>query len=193
MIKRYRRRIAEVIMEPVPRGYVIPDIDFLRGVREVTKATDIPLIFDEVMTGLRLGLRGAQGLFGVEPDLTTFGKVLGGGYPIGACAGREDIMKMISPGREGGVFHSGTFNASPISLLAGLKCIEILGREGVYEHLGELGEKMRRGLAEILAGSGGHVFGIGSIFHVLFSPLTKVSNYRDAQQNGQSDSSSISS
>lgn len=179
LIKKHWRRIGAVIIEPVPRGYIVPEIDFLKGLREITKARDIPLVFDEVMTGFRLGPKGAQGLFGVEPDMTTFGKILGGGYPIGACAGREDIMKMASPGREGGVFHSGTFNASPISLVAGLKCIEILGRQGVYENLNALGQKLRAGLAEILAGTGAHVFGIGSVFHLLFSPLARVTNYRD--------------
>jgi len=180
LINRNRRRIGAVILEPVPRGYILPDIDFLKGLREITSARDIPLIFDEVMTGFRLSPGGAQALFRVEPDLTTFGKILGGGYPIGACAGREDLMQRISPRKEKKVFHSGTFNASPVSLVAGLKCIEILRREGVYEHLNSLGERIRKGLAEILAGEGAHVFGIGSVFHVLFTPLSRIANYRDA-------------
>jgi len=180
LIKRYRRQIGAVILEPVPRGYILPDIDFLKGLRETTRASDIPLIFDEVMTGFRLALGGAQVLFGVETDLTTFGKILGGGYPMGACTGGEELMESISPLKEEKVFHSGTFNASPVALVAGLKCIDILRRDGTYDHLNALGEEMRRDLADVLEGTGGRVFGIGSIFHILFSSLPKVANYRDA-------------
>jgi glutamate-1-semialdehyde 2,1-aminomutase len=125
--------VAGVIMEPVMGNYGVipPKTDFIKGIRELTSAFGTLLIFDEVITGFRLGLSGAQGMFGVVPDVTTLGKIIGGGLPIGAIAGRREIMDSITPAGE--VFNAGTFNANPLSMAAGLATIEELEHTNAYE------------------------------------------------------------
>lgn len=126
-------RLAAVIVEPVAGnfGLIIPDVEFLKALREETEAVGALLIFDEVITGFRLGLSGAQGLFGVRPDLTTLGKVLGGGFPIGAFGGRADVMDLLAPA--GPVYNAGTYNAHPVSVAAGLAVLKELETGAPYE------------------------------------------------------------
>ncbi|WP_205760702.1 glutamate-1-semialdehyde 2,1-aminomutase [Acidianus sulfidivorans] len=125
--------IAGVIVEPVMgnMGVIPPDKNFLSGLRELTKTYNTLLIFDEVITGFRLSLGGAQEYFKVSADITTLGKIIGGGFPIGAIGGKREIIDMLTP--NGKVFNAGTFNANPISMTAGLATIEVLERENVID------------------------------------------------------------
>ncbi len=125
--------IAAVILEPIMgnMGVIPADQDFLEGLRELTKTYNSLLIFDEVITGFRVGLGGAQGLYQVYPDLTTLGKIIGGGFPIGAIGGKKDIMDNFTP--SGRVFNAGTFNANPVSMAAGLATIEELEKAKPYD------------------------------------------------------------
>ncbi len=129
--------IACVIVEPVPAnmGVVLPDDDFLPFLRKVTEERGIILIFDEVITGFRLGLGGAQEYFDIMPDLTCLGKIIGGGLPVGAYGGRSDIMNYIAP--DGPVYQAGTLSGNPMATAAGIKTLEILARPGIYETLKE--------------------------------------------------------
>ena len=129
--------IAAVIVEPIAgnMNFIIPHDEFLATLRQCCDQHGSVLIFDEVMTGFRVGLKGAQGLFGITPDLTTFGKVIGGGMPVGAFGGRADIMASIAP--LGAVYQAGTLSGNPIAMAAGLKTLELVSQEGFYEALDE--------------------------------------------------------
>ncbi len=126
MFQNYKGRIACVIVEPVAAnmGLVLPEHDFLTFLREITSENEALLIFDEVITGFRLGLGGAQEYYGVKPDLTTLGKIVGGGMPLGAYGGRKEIMEMVSP--IGTVYQAGTLSGNPVATAAGIKTLEIL-------------------------------------------------------------------
>ncbi len=135
-VKKEWKELAAVIVEPVIGniGVVAPKEGFLDALRELTKQHDVVLIFDEVITGFRLALGGAQEYYGIKPDLTTLGKVLGGGFPLAAYAGREEIMRMIAP--SGKVYQAGTYNGNPVSVAAGLATLGILRRrKGIYAEL----------------------------------------------------------
>ena len=127
--------VACIIVEPVPAnmGVVLPDDDFLPFLREITEERGIVLIFDEVITGFRLSLGGAQDYFDIMPDLTCLGKIIGGGLPVGAYGGRAEIMDHIAP--DGPVYQAGTLSGNPIATAAGIKTLEILSRPGTYESL----------------------------------------------------------
>ncbi|NTW92745.1 MAG: glutamate-1-semialdehyde 2,1-aminomutase, partial [Methanoregulaceae archaeon] len=130
---RKEKDIAAFILEPVLGniGPVLPEKDYLREVREITRAHEVLLIFDEVITGYRIGIGGAQVRYGVRPDLTTLGKIIGGGLPIGAFGGRDEIMKMVSPA--GPVYQAGTFSGNPLSLSAGMATVRWLhAHHGIY-------------------------------------------------------------
>ena len=128
-------QIAAVIVEPVAgnMNVIPPNPDFLSGLREVCTNYGGVLIFDEVMTGFRVALGGAQGLYEVRPDLTAFGKVIGGGMPVGAFGGRDKIMSCIAP--DGPIYQAGTLSGNPVAMAAGLKTIELVSREGFYQEL----------------------------------------------------------
>ena len=137
-----------MIVEPVAgnMGVVPPKDEFLEELREITLSYETLLIFDEVITGFRVGLSGAQGLYGVMPDLTCLGKIIGGGLPVGAYGGKAEIMKYIAP--EGPVYQAGTLSGNPIAVAAGLATLRVLSRPGVYERLEELSQRLASGLAE---------------------------------------------
>jgi glutamate-1-semialdehyde 2,1-aminomutase len=149
--------IAAVILEPVSRGVIHPDAGFLIELRALTTKAGAVLIFDEVVAWPRVGLRGAQGLYGVTPDLTTLGKAIGGGLPLGALVGRRAIMSLLAPraSRAGGehdaayVFHGGTYNGTPIALAAGLATLNLLEEPGALESLDHLAQTLRDGIGEI--------------------------------------------
>jgi len=175
--------VAAVIIEPVMGnvGPIPPEEGYLSEVRKITEEKDVLLILDEVITGFRLALGGAQEFYGVDADLTILGKIVGGGFPIGVFGGKKEIMELVAP--SGGVYQAGTFSGNPVSITAGLKTIEIIAREGVPQRINKFGESMRTALREILADSGveGCVSGVGSMFKVFFSPSGKeVRNYTDA-------------
>ncbi len=139
ILRKHRDEIGVVLLEPVQAGYIPPAPLFLKEIRKLTSELGIILIFDEVKTGFRVALGGAQQYYDVAPDLTALGKVLGGGFPIGAVGGRSDIMQLCSPQRSFDpsevVFHSGTFNGNPMSLMAGLRTIQYLTRPGCFDQI----------------------------------------------------------
>lgn len=169
--------IAAVIVEPVARGVLHPDPVFLQTLRRETEQRGIVLIFDEVVAWPRVGLGGAQQLYGVVPDLTALGKAIGGGLPLGALAGRADLMRLTVPKAARThddapyVFHGGTYNGTPAALAAGLATLNILEEPGVMDSLDARAAELRRGLVDLAnrAGLPMQVVGTGSIVDFYFS------------------------
>lgn len=163
--------IAAIIVEPVVgnMGVLPPGPGFLEGLRALCDGRKTLLILDEVMTGFRVGLQGAQGRFGIRPDLTTMGKVVGGGLPLAAYGGRADIMDLLSP--EGPVYQAGTLSGNPLAVAAGLATLEEISRPGFYERLETLSERWEAGLREAFAASPVPVTinRVGSMLTVFFS------------------------
>lgn len=145
-LRAHGREIACVIVEPVAgnMGVILPKQGFLEGLRKETRKYDIVLIFDEVITGFRLSRAGAQGLYGIEPDLTCLGKIIGGGLPVGAYGGKAEIMSLVSP--QGPVYQAGTLSGNPLAMASGLATLEVLNQPGTYEKLEEKGKKLEEGL-----------------------------------------------
>ena len=179
-IEAYKDDLAAVIMEPVLGniGPILPEKGYLEDVRAVTEENDVVLIFDEVITGFRLAMGGAQEYYKVTPDMTTLGKILGGGFHIGTIGGKREIMEKISPA--GPVYQAGTFNGSPVSMSAGLAVINTLKKERVHEKVNKSGEELRRALSEVIAdlGLNYNVSGVSSMFKVFFGDMPY--NYQDA-------------
>ncbi|MCL4426200.1 MAG: glutamate-1-semialdehyde 2,1-aminomutase [Firmicutes bacterium] len=168
--------IAAVIVEPVAgnMGVVPPAPGFLAGLRDITRRYGALLIFDEVITGFRVAYGGAQVLFGVEADLTCFGKIIGGGLPVGAYGGRREIMTMVAPA--GPVYQAGTLSGNPLAMTAGIETLRFLGQPGVYASLEEKGAYLAQGLKEAAEKAGVPVVinRFGSLLTVFFSgsPVT---------------------
>ncbi|WP_373746615.1 glutamate-1-semialdehyde 2,1-aminomutase [Neisseria dentiae] len=163
--------IACVILEPFAgnMNLVRPSESFIKALRTLTEQHGAVLIYDEVMTGFRVALGGAQSLHGIKPDLTTMGKVIGGGMPLAAFGGRKDIMACISP--LGGVYQAGTLSGNPVAVAAGLKTLEIIQRPGFYENLAALNERLTDGF-QTAAKAAGVMFSadyIGGMFGLYFS------------------------
>ncbi len=179
-IEAYKDDVAAVIIEPVLGniGPIVPREGYLEDVRAVTRENDVVLIFDEVITGFRLAMGGAQEYYGVTPDMTTLGKILGGGFHIGVIGGKREIMENISPA--GAVYQAGTFNGSPVSMSAGLAVISTLKKEKVHEKVNKAGDAMRSALADVAGDLGINysVSGVGSMFKVFFGDMPY--NYQDA-------------
>ena len=180
ILRANHAELAAVIVEPVTvRGMIPADAEFLSGLREMTRELGVLLIFDEVVT-FRLGIGGAQERFGIAPDLTTFGKIIGGGLPVGAFGGRADIMAGFDPSHVPPVHHSGTFAGNSVVMAAGLAALALLTPETIAR-LDALGERLRSGLerAARSAGVDARATGLGSLaaLHLTASP---VRNYRDA-------------
>lgn len=148
--KNYREEIAGVIVEPIAgnMGVVLPKEGFLKFLREITQKYGALLIFDEIITGFRIGLSGAQGKFGITPDLTCLGKIIGGGLPVGAYGGKKEIMELVAP--EGPVYQAGTLSGNPIAVSAGLATIKELMKPGTYERLEAISQKLEDGIKETL-------------------------------------------
>jgi glutamate-1-semialdehyde 2,1-aminomutase len=140
--------ISGVILEPVVgnAGFIPPVPGFLEGIRELTKENGALLVFDEVMTGFRISYGGAQARFGVTPDLTTMGKVIGGGLPVGAYGGRADIMAMVAPA--GPMYQAGTLSGNPLAMTAGIKTLDLLRQPGSYERLEATTQRLIKGILE---------------------------------------------
>ncbi|MBX2864653.1 MAG: glutamate-1-semialdehyde 2,1-aminomutase [Leptolyngbyaceae cyanobacterium MAG.088] len=176
--------ISGVILEPIVgnSGFVTPDAGFLEGLREITQDNGALLVFDEVMTGFRIAYGGVQEKLGVTPDLTTLGKIIGGGLPVGAYGGRREIMEMVAPA--GPVYQAGTLSGNPLAMTAGIKTLEILGRPGTYEQLAEKTNKLITGLLEIARENGHAVCGgnISAMFGMFFTE-GPVHNYDDAKKS----------
>jgi glutamate-1-semialdehyde 2,1-aminomutase len=171
--------VAALIIEPVLGniGPVLPDDNYLEEIREITRAHEVLLIFDEVISGYRLGIGGAQALYGVRPDLTTLGKIIGGGLPIGAFGGRRDIMELVSP--QGPVYQAGTFSGNPLSLTAGIATIEWLHTHHTLYH--DLNEKTRSLEESLKSTSGGTFVRLGSMFKWFFRSEPP-KNYREVKE-----------
>ncbi len=176
--------IAGVILEPVVgnAGFISPDAGFLEGLREITKDNGALLVFDEVMTGFRIAYGGAQQKFGITPDLTTLGKVIGGGLPVGAYGGRKDIMMMVAPA--GAMYQAGTLSGNPLAMTAGIKTLELLQKPGTYEYLEKITKKLTNGLLQIAKDAGHQVCGgsISAMFGMFFT-AGPVGNYEDAKKS----------
>jgi glutamate-1-semialdehyde 2,1-aminomutase len=170
LVEKEKDELATIILEPVMGnvGCIPPKKGFLEFLREITAENNIILIFDEVITGFRIAEGGAQEYFGVTPDLVTFGKILGGGFPIGAFAGKKEFMERIAPA--GDVYQAGTFNGNPISITAGLETMKHLDKE-FYQEMDVKGLEMRRGLQDILedASLNYQVAGLSSMFQIYFT------------------------
>lgn len=175
--------IAAVIVEPVAgnMGVVLPQNGFLEGLRELTARYGTLLIFDEVLTGFRACFGGVQNLHGIQPDLTTLGKIIGGGLPVGAYGGRRDIMEMIAP--VGPVYQAGTLSGNPLAMSAGLATLRELAKPGVYQELTELTATLAQGLAEAaeIAGVPVQLNHFGSLLTCFFTTVPVV-DYETALQ-----------
>ncbi|BDA39991.1 glutamate-1-semialdehyde 2,1-aminomutase [Candidatus Atelocyanobacterium thalassae] len=176
--------IAGIILEPVVgnSGFIRPNPGFLEGLRELTKVNHALLTFDEVMTGFRISYGGAQQKLGVTPDLTTLGKVIGGGLPVGAYGGRADIMSMVAPA--GPMYQAGTLSGNPLAMTAGIKTLEILQGPETYTKLEELTKQLSQGLLKIAKDKGHSVCGSysGAMFGLFFTE-GPVHNYDDAKKS----------
>lgn len=175
--------IACILVEPVMGniGCIEPENGYLNFLRDVTRENDILLIFDEVITGFRLAAGGAQEYYRVKPDLVTLGKIVGGGFPMGALAGPRQIMENIAPA--GSVYQAGTFNGNPVSVTAGLETLKILD-DKVYSSLERMGSHLRAGLRDLLSDMDleYQVAGPASMFQIYFTE-DEVRNYADAKKS----------
>ncbi|VAX41700.1 Glutamate-1-semialdehyde 2,1-aminomutase [hydrothermal vent metagenome] len=176
--------IACVILEPVVgnMGVVVPEMTFLKTLQQVCNQTGALLIFDEVMTGFRVAYGGAQELFGIQPDITTLGKIIGGGMPVGAYGGRGDVMNTISP--EGPVYQAGTLSGNPIAMACGIATLDTLSKTTPYQQLEERTTRLTAGLsaAATSAGIAHTVAQVGSMFTLFFNP-EPVTNYTISARN----------
>lgn len=174
--------IAAIIVEPVAGNMncILPEAGFLECLREVCDQHGALLIFDEVMTGFRVGLGGATTHFGVTPDLITLGKVIGGGLPVGAFGGRRDIMQQLAP--VGPVYQAGTLSGNPVAMAAGLKTLEIIQREGFYENLSARTVQLTEGLTERATKAGIPLctVAVGGMFGLFFTERDRVTRYAEA-------------
>jgi glutamate-1-semialdehyde 2,1-aminomutase len=174
--------IAAIILEPVVgnSGFIRPTQEFLEGLRALTKEHGALLVFDEVMTGFRVAYGGAQQYFGVTPDVTTMGKVIGGGLPVGAYGGRRDIMQWVAPA--GPMYQAGTLSGNPLAMTAGIETLKKLNQPGVYEDLERKAQKLVDGIIAAAQKHGHDITGgvAGGMFGWFFTK-GPVKNFRDAQ------------
>jgi glutamate-1-semialdehyde 2,1-aminomutase len=171
--------VAALIIEPVLGniGPILPEDNYLREIREITKAHGVLLIFDEVITGYRVGIGGAQVKYDVRPDLTTLGKIIGGGLPIGAFGGRREIMEQIAP--QGPVYQAGTYSGNPLSLAAGMATIEWLhAKPELYRELDEMSRDLEESICDK---AGGSFVRLGSMFKYFFR-ASPPNNYREVKE-----------
>ena len=183
--EKYPDEIAAIIVEPVAgnMGVVPPAEGFLQGLSDLTKQFGALLIFDEVITGFRVALGGAQELYGIKPDLTTLGKIIGGGLPVGAFGGRADLMDSLAP--EGGVYQAGTLSGNPLAMAAGAAMIGALrADQDIYKRINEVSTQLSSGLTELAGKAGVKVWGnrVGSISTMFFQE-GPVTNYAEAAKS----------
>jgi glutamate-1-semialdehyde 2,1-aminomutase len=180
--------IAAVIVEPVAgnMGLVLPQDGFLEGLRALTSEHGALLIFDEVMTGFRVAPGGAQALFGIEPDLTTLGKVIGGGLPVGAYGGRREIMELVAPA--GRVYQAGTLSGNPLAMTAGIETLRVLGEPGVWEKIARTAEALFEGLRDLALELGIEAQPVqaGTMLGLFFAEAP-VASWDDAKQHADTD------
>jgi glutamate-1-semialdehyde 2,1-aminomutase len=179
LFSKLGEEVAAIIVEPIAgnMNLVPPEPGFLEGLRELCSEYGAVLILDEVMTGFRVGLTGAQGLYGVVPDLCTYGKVIGGGMPVGAFGGREDIMAQIAP--DGPVYQAGTLSGNPVAMAAGLQTLELVSVEGFYDALSDTTSRLAHGIRSVASAAGVPlcVQQVGGMFGILFTEVSSVTSY----------------
>ena len=181
MFEKMGNQIAAIIVEPVAGNMncIPPVTGFLQGLRDLSDQYGSLLIMDEVMTGFRVGPQGAQGRYGVYGDLTTLGKIIGGGMPVGAFGGRSEIMAHLAP--EGGVYQAGTLSGNPVAMAAGLATLKITGEEGFYSRLDERAAQLVSGMLEAghLARIPVTAHRVGAMFGLFFSEKETVTGFQD--------------
>jgi glutamate-1-semialdehyde 2,1-aminomutase len=174
--------VAAIIVEPVAGNMncIPPVAGYLQGLRDLCDRHGSLLIFDEVMTGFRVALQGAQGLFGITPDLSTFGKVIGGGMPVGAFGGKQEYMEMVAP--SGPVYQAGTLSGNPVAMAAGLANLELITREGFFESLAAKTTMLVDGISEAAQRSGipMQTTQVGGMFGLFFTTAERVVNFAEA-------------
>lgn len=184
LFEAHQGEIAAVILEAVVgnAGFITPNPDFLSSLREITREHGSLLIFDEVMTGFRLAYGGAQEYFAVKPDLTTLGKIIGGGLPVGAYGGRRDIMEMVAPA--GPMYQAGTLSGNPLAMTAGIHTLRRLKSPGCYEYLDKITGDLVNGLLEAGRDAGHEICGgfIRGMFGFFFTE-GPVHNFEDAKKS----------
>ena len=184
VMKRYQDQVACVIVEPVAAnmGLVPPAPGFLETLREVTEKSQTALIFDEVITGFRVAYGGAQALYGIMPDLTTLGKIIGGGLPVGAYGGKRKIMEHIAP--QGPVYQAGTLSGNPVAMTAGIETLKQIKKSGFYDALEEKSERLASGLTNAAkkAGIPIAISRVGSILGMFFTE-GEVTDFKDAKKS----------
>ncbi|NJM14780.1 MAG: glutamate-1-semialdehyde 2,1-aminomutase [Bacteroidales bacterium] len=178
-------QIAAVIIEPIAgnMGVVVPQEGFLQGLRKLTQQHKALLIFDEVMTGFRVARGGAQALYGVQPDLTTMGKIIGGGLPVGAYGGKKEIMEMLAP--NGPVYQAGTLSGNPLAMAAGLTALSILNKtDGIYDRLEAASARLEDGLQQIIRKTGvpAVINRAGSMLTLFFTKEKQVNGFNQAMK-----------
>ncbi len=183
LFERHPKEIAAVIVEPVAAnmGVVPPQSGFLESLRSLTSRFGSLLIFDEVITGFRVAYGGAQALYGITPDLTCLGKIIGGGLPVGAYGGRQDIMEMMAP--VGPVYQAGTLSGNPIAMTAGIETLKLLSQPGVYNQLENKAASLEKGIATAAAKAGISIYisRVASLLTVFFT-ADRVVDYESAKQ-----------
>lgn len=182
LFKQYSGDIAAIIVEPIAGNMncILPEKNFLSGLKTLCKENNSVLIFDEVMTGFRVALGGAQTLFNVQPDLTTLGKVIGGGMPVAALGGRKDIMEYLAP--IGPVYQAGTLSGNPVAMHAGLAALKAVSQENFYQSLEQKTQALTRGLQQ--HADAAHVpfttVSVGGMFGLFFTKNKIISNFKQA-------------
>ncbi|MDX1838727.1 glutamate-1-semialdehyde-2,1-aminomutase [Legionella taurinensis] len=183
----YSEDIAAIIVEPIcgNMGFVLPEDGFLQGLRALCDQHNAVLIFDEVMTGFRVALGGAQSLFNIRPDLTTLGKVIGGGMPVGALGGRADIMDCLAP--VGGVYQAGTLSGNPFVMTVGLATINQLTEPGFFDRLSQTTESLIQGFNDLGERLGVPLHGAsrGGMFGYFFNPDKRIANFDDVAKGDE--------
>ena len=187
IFEEHPEEIAAIIAEPVAAnmGLVPPDPNFLQGLRDITKKFGSLLIFDEVITGFRASIGGAQKLYGVQPDLTCLGKIIGGGLPVGAYGGSDEIMRLVAP--SGPVYQAGTLSGNPLAMTAGIVTLRLVMKQGFYQELGQTATHLRRGLSSAARDAGVEVqlTQVGSMLGLFFTDKT-VHDYDDVKASDTS-------
>lgn len=187
LFEQYPNDIAAVIVEPVAgnMGFVLPTPEFLSGLRALCDDYQAVLIFDEVMTGFRVALGGAQAVFQVKPDLTTLGKVIGGGMPVGALGGSAEIMSCLAP--EGPVYQAGTLSGNPLAMAAGLATLQEVEKSGFYHHLAMVSKALITALSEVAHSLQIPFCGasLGGMFGFCFNPMHQVRDFADVASSNE--------
>lgn len=185
LFEKYTDQIACIILEPVAGNMncILPEAGFLQGLRQLCDQYSSVLIFDEVMTGFRVAHGGAQALYNIKPDLTTLGKVIGGGMPVGAFGGKREIMECLSP--LGGVYQAGTLSGNPIAMAAGLATLDVLDNQDLYKQIAQSTQQLMQGMQEIadkhqIPFTTNHVCGMFGIF---FSEEKKITRFQQVMNS----------